>query len=184
MIRPGVGIILSFLSCFMLDESAIAQNASHDGNARNQLAYATMLPPLDISAERQNALVLFAAEHFNEAALRYETVCKDGRATGEDFCHLGECYFRNQSYKIAAHNFEQATQIEPQNDLAHQRLVQTLCASHDRAQAKLECQKSLSVLRDPIARTQMQNLLRSIEGPDLSITKPKNTGVLGKGPQG
>jgi Flp pilus assembly protein TadD len=184
MIRAGVGIILSFTGCFILNESAQAQSASRDSGARNQLAYATMLPPPDISTERQNALTLFIAERFNESALRYETVCKDKRATSEDFCHLGECYFRNGAYKVAAQNFVQATHLEPQNDLAHQRLVESLCASHDKAQAKTSCQQSLAVLRDPIARQQMQNLLRSIEGQDLSTTKPKSTGVMGKGPQG
>lgn len=129
----------------------------------NQLAMA--VPTCDPASLRSLAQKNFQCSQFRVAQQMCKQVCQMPGVTGTDYYWLGESYMHAAMYNEASTAFGEGVKLSPTSDSLNVGLVQSLIASHQMNQAHDACLKAASQVTAPLARKQLEVLLKIASMP-------------------
>jgi tetratricopeptide (TPR) repeat protein len=142
-----------------------------------QLNAAVQSQPSQMSETLRNqAQAYYQAGQFGQALSLYHQLCSIPGASANDFYWLGEAYAHTDNYASAAHSFEQAMKLDPNNEKLPVRLAESLIGAGQRDRARDVCQMALLSVRNERARLQLSMMIKISSMGEPVMQRNKVTG--------
>lgn len=125
---------------------------------------------------RSQAQAYYQAGQFGQALSLYHQLCSIPGASANDFYWLGEAYAHTDNYASAAHSFEQAMKLDPNNEKLPVRLAESLIGAGQRDRARDICQMALLSVRNERARLQLSMMIKISSMGEPVMQRNKITG--------
>ncbi len=142
-----------------------------------QLNAAVQSQPSQMSETLRNqAQAYYQAGQFGQALSLHHQLCSIPGASANDFYWLGEAYAHTDNYASAAHSFEQAMKLDPNNEKLPVRLAESLIGAGQRDRARDVCQMALLSVRNERARLQLSMMIKISSMGEPVMQRNKVTG--------
>lgn len=111
-----------------------------------------------IQQQRLRAQAFYRTDKFVEAATCWKRIVNNGSNQASDHYWLAESYYQIGKYPEAAAEFREATKLDRKMDQAKVRMVEAYIASRNMPEAENACLAGLSMVNDPYARKQLEEM--------------------------
>lgn len=108
--------------------------------------------------QRLRAQAFYRTDKFAEAATCWKQIVNNGSNQASDHYWLGESCYQIGRYADAAQAFRDAAKLDRKMDQAKVRLVESYIASRNLPEAENACLAGLSMVNDPYARKQLEEM--------------------------
>lgn len=173
-LSPTIVSVLGLISALVAVESTLCPAPAFGESGPGAIAYIT---PNDTF--RSQAQGLYQSSQFAQALVLYHQLCSSGAATAADWYWLGESYAHTDQFQSAVKAFEEALKLDPSNDKARVRLVESHLSARRPDLARETARTALALVTTDRAKQQltMLNKICSMPMPEPQ-RKPLSTGVF------